>query len=93
VVLRYSNANELLVSGLLDNGGELAQHPAVVDASYGEGHVVLFSQQSVLARGTKGQLFPGLQRDPEFRQPHERGEENWRTVSADESRPSSFPAF
>jgi hypothetical protein len=29
VVLRYADAKELLVSGLLDNGGELAQHAAI----------------------------------------------------------------
>jgi Zinc carboxypeptidase len=57
VVLRYSNANELLVSGLLDNGGELAQHPAVVDASYGEGHVVLFSNNPFWRAETKGSYF------------------------------------
>lgn len=43
VVLRYANTKDLLVSGLLDNGGELAQHAAVIDAPYGDGHVVLFS--------------------------------------------------
>jgi hypothetical protein len=57
VVLRYSNANELLVSGLLDNGGELAQHPAVVDAPYGAGHVVLFSNNPFWRAETKGSYF------------------------------------
>jgi hypothetical protein len=32
VVLRYANSSELLVSGLLDQGSELAQHAAVIDA-------------------------------------------------------------
>ena len=57
VVLRYANANELLVSGLLDNGGELARHAAVVDASYGEGHVVLFSNNPFWRAETKGSYF------------------------------------
>jgi hypothetical protein len=57
VVLRYANANELLVSGLLDNGGELAQHAAVIDAPYGEGHVVLFSNNPFWRAETKGSYF------------------------------------
>src|SRR6202023_233 len=57
VVLRYANANELLVSGLLDNGAELAQHPAVVDSPYGEGHVVLFSNNPFWRAETKGSYF------------------------------------
>jgi hypothetical protein len=57
VVLRYANANELLVSGLLDNGSELAQHPAVIDSPYGEGHVVLFSNNPFWRAETKGSYF------------------------------------
>src|SRR5260370_40573902 len=36
VVLRYANANERLVSGLLTNGAELPQAAAVVDVPAGE---------------------------------------------------------
>ena len=43
VVLRWGNANELLVSGLLDGGDELAQHAAIIDSPLERGHVVLFS--------------------------------------------------
>jgi hypothetical protein len=57
VVLRYANASELLVSGLLDNGGELAQHAAVIDSPYGEGHVVLFSNNPFWRAETKGSYF------------------------------------
>jgi hypothetical protein len=57
VVLRYANANELLVSGLLDNGGELAQHAAVVDSPFGEGHVVMFSNNPFWRAETKGSYF------------------------------------
>ena len=43
VILRYhSNADSLLVSGLLAGGSELAGRAAVVDAPVGKGHVVLF---------------------------------------------------
>jgi hypothetical protein len=57
VILRYANNNELLVSGLLDNGGELAQHAAVIDAPYGQGHVVLFSDNPFWRAETKGSYF------------------------------------
>jgi hypothetical protein len=57
VVLRYANNNELLVSGLLDQGSELAQHPAVIDSPYGEGHVVLFSNNPFWRAETKGSYF------------------------------------
>jgi hypothetical protein len=57
VVLRYANNNELLVSGLLDNGSELAQHAAVIDAPYGQGHVVLFSNNPFWRGETKGSYF------------------------------------
>jgi len=57
VVLRYANNNELLVSGLLDQGGELAQHAAVIDAPYGQGHVVLFSNNPFWRAETKGSYF------------------------------------
>ncbi|MGI8744946.1 MAG: M14 family zinc carboxypeptidase [Bryobacteraceae bacterium] len=57
VVLRYANAPELLVSGLLDNGAELAQHAAVIDAPYGQGHVVLFSNNPFWRAETKGSYF------------------------------------
>ena len=57
VVLRYSNANELLVSGLLDGGAELAQHAAVIDSPYGQGHVVLYSNNPFWRAETKGSYF------------------------------------
>jgi len=57
VVLRYANNNELLVSGLLDNGSELVQRAAVIDASLGQGHVVLFSNNPFWRAETKGSYF------------------------------------
>ena len=57
VVLRYADAKELLVSGLLDNGGEVAQHAAIIDAPYGQGHVVLFSNNPFWRAETKGSYF------------------------------------
>jgi hypothetical protein len=43
VVLRYADARDLFVSGLLDGGDEIAQHAAVIDSPLERGHVVLFS--------------------------------------------------
>jgi hypothetical protein len=57
VILRYSNASELLVSGLLDNGTELAQHAAVIDSPLGQGHVLLFSNNPFWRAETKGSYF------------------------------------
>ncbi len=57
VVLRYANNNELLVSGLLDGGAELAQHAAIIDSPYGQGHVVLFSNNPFWRGETKGSYF------------------------------------
>ena len=42
VLLRFEDEPHLLESGLLDHGEELAEHAAVVDARYGQGHVLLF---------------------------------------------------
>jgi hypothetical protein len=43
VALRFGAQNELLVSGLLNGGGDIAQRPAVVDSPMEKGHVVLFA--------------------------------------------------
>ncbi len=42
VILRFAEAGNLLVAGLLDHGDEMAERAAVVDARYGDGHVLLF---------------------------------------------------
>jgi hypothetical protein len=54
VVLRYADAKDLLISGLVENGGDIAQHPAVVDAPFGKGHVVMFSINPVWRGETQG---------------------------------------
>jgi hypothetical protein len=54
VVLRWGNANELLVSGLLDGGDEIAQHAAVIDSPLDRGHVVLFSMNPFWRGQTSG---------------------------------------
>ncbi|HWZ96895.1 MAG TPA: M14 family zinc carboxypeptidase [Candidatus Dormibacteraeota bacterium] len=54
VVMRFANAKDLLVSGLVENGGDIAQHPAVLDVPLGQGHVVLFSINPIYRGETRG---------------------------------------
>ncbi|HXC87534.1 MAG TPA: M14 family zinc carboxypeptidase [Candidatus Cybelea sp.] len=54
VIFRYADNKELLVSGLVEGGEEIAQHPAVVDVPTGSGHVVLFSINPVYRGETRG---------------------------------------
>ena len=46
--------HELLVSGLLDGGGDIAQRPVVVDVPMEKGHVVLFANNPVWRGETIG---------------------------------------
>jgi Zinc carboxypeptidase len=57
VVLRYADTRDLLVSGLVENGNEIAQHPAVVDVPLDKGHVVLFSNNPIWRGETEGSYF------------------------------------
>jgi hypothetical protein len=57
VVLRYGDARDLLVSGLLDGGAELAQRPMVIDVPVEKGHVVLFSNNPIWRGETQGSYF------------------------------------
>ncbi len=57
VILRYADSKDLLVSGLLDGGSEIAQHAAVVDVPLDKGHVVLFSINPIWRGETQGSYF------------------------------------
>jgi len=57
VILRYGDARDLLVSGLLDGGAEIAQHPAVVDVPVGTGHVITYSINPIWRGETQGSYF------------------------------------
>lgn len=57
VVLRFGDAKDLLVSGLLESGGEIAQHPAVIDVPVDKGHVLLFSNNPLWRGETQGSYF------------------------------------
>jgi hypothetical protein len=57
VVLRFAAQKDLLVSGLLGGGGEVAERPIVVDAPRDKGHVVLFSFNPIYRGTTIGSYF------------------------------------
>ena len=42
-MFRFAAADKLLISGGLNNGQEMADAPALMDAKHGDGHVILFS--------------------------------------------------
>ena len=54
VALRYANQNELLVSGLLNGGADIAQRAAVVDSPLEKGHLVMFSINPIYRGETLG---------------------------------------
>ena len=54
VVLRFADEKELLVSGMLAGGAELAGKPAVLDVPVGRGHVVMFANNPMWRHQTHG---------------------------------------
>jgi hypothetical protein len=58
VVLRFaSDEKNLLVSGMLAGGSELANAPAVVDVPVGRGHILLFATNPMWRHQTQGAFF------------------------------------
>jgi len=58
VVLRFaSDEKNLLVSGMLAGGNELANKPAVIDVPVGRGHVVMFATNPMWRHQTQGEFF------------------------------------
>jgi hypothetical protein len=53
-LVRFGDADDLLVSGLLENGGELARRAAVVEVPLGKGHLLLFAINPVWRGSTIG---------------------------------------
>lgn len=43
VLLRFASADQLLMSGMIEGGAEMAGHPALIDCTSGKGHIFLFS--------------------------------------------------
>jgi len=56
-VLRFGDQRDLLVSGLLDGGADIAQRAVVVDSPLGKGHVVLFGNNPMWRGETIGSYF------------------------------------
>jgi hypothetical protein len=54
VILRFSDAKSLLLDGLLDKAGSIAEHAVVVDAHLGQGNVLLFGNNPVYRGETIG---------------------------------------
>ncbi len=57
VILRFGEQRDLLASGLLDGGVDIAQRPVVVDSPMEKGHVVLFGTNPVYRGETIGSYF------------------------------------
>jgi hypothetical protein len=54
VILRFDGSKSLLLDGLLDKGGSIAEHAVVVDAHLGQGNVLLFGNNPVYRGETVG---------------------------------------
>jgi hypothetical protein len=57
VVLRFAAEKDLLLSGMITGGNEIAEKPAVVDVPHGKGHVVLFANNPMWRGETSGSYF------------------------------------
>jgi hypothetical protein len=63
VILRFSDAKTLLLSGLLDKSASIAEHAVVVNAHLGQGNVLLFGNNPVYRGetiGTYGLVFNAI---------------------------------
>jgi len=54
VILRFTDAKGMLLSGLLDKAGSIAEHAIVVDAHLGLGNVLLFANNPIYRGETVG---------------------------------------
>src|SRR6266576_1241082 len=58
VVLRFAaDERQLLISGMLAGGSELANAPAVIDVPVGSGHVIMFANNPMWRHQTQGSFF------------------------------------
>jgi len=58
VVLRFAaEERNLLISGMLAGGSELANMPAVIDVPVGNGHVIMFANNPMWRHQTQGSFF------------------------------------
>jgi hypothetical protein len=57
VIVKFADERDLLISGMLSGGRELAGHPAVVDVPRGKGHVLMFANNPMWRDETHGSYF------------------------------------
>jgi len=57
VVLKFAEEKDLLISGMLAGGRELAGKPVVVDVPHGKGHILLFANNPMWRDETQGSYF------------------------------------
>jgi len=57
VIVRFAEEKDLLVSGMLAGGRDLAGKPAIVDVPRGKGHVLLFANNPMWRNETQGSYF------------------------------------
>jgi hypothetical protein len=55
--MRFANEKELLISGMLAGGRELANRPAIIDVPRGKGHVLMFANNPMWRSQTQGSYF------------------------------------
>jgi hypothetical protein len=63
VILRFTDAKTMLLSGLLDKANSIAEHAIVVDAHLGDGNVLLFANNPIYRGetiGTYGLVFNAI---------------------------------
>ncbi|HWG19490.1 MAG TPA: M14 family zinc carboxypeptidase [Terracidiphilus sp.] len=63
VILRFTDAKTMLLSGLLDKASSIAEHAIVVDAHLGQGNVLLFANNPIYRGetiGTYGLVFNAI---------------------------------
>jgi hypothetical protein len=56
-ILRFGPENELLISGMLAGGREMANRPAIVDVPKGKGHILMFANNPMWRHETQGSYF------------------------------------
>ena len=54
VIVRFAPEKDLVLSGLIQHGNEIAEKPAVVDVPHGKGHILLFANNPMWRNQTQG---------------------------------------
>ncbi|MGH9393872.1 MAG: hypothetical protein ACRD1E_06855, partial [Terriglobales bacterium] len=54
VIVRFADARDLPLSGLLQGGEAIAGQPAIIETKHGQGHVVMFAANPMWRNETSG---------------------------------------